>query len=257
MTGFTFSPPVRLSLLLALALLVSGTALAAAPCAAPPEAALLAGPPLALPEDAVRLSPDVYYLGARLHYGQVVQGYALLQSCTSPDERSEEGHDRVPMTAALSRMGVPSPAETLEDAGRVLLNPGNRRELDHAYLLRAIRGGVSARMEITGVDVAGTGELTALPLLADLEDPDGLNEIYLGSLAEPDALAMVVVWGTFTAPLGHRHVVEWDLVLSEDVAWSLDGRPGTRNVGDAIVCAIERILELVTVNGAEQAAARG
>ena len=53
---------------------------------------------------------------------------------------------------------------------------------------------------------------------------DGKNEVYFGSISEPGAIAITIVWGYFRGPPGARELVEWDMVFDQqDFSWSSNG----------------------------------
>ncbi len=78
-----------------------------------------------------------------------------------------------------------------------------------------------------GVNILGDGAVTSDLLSADTSAPDGLNEVYFGSVSTPGAIAVTIVWGIFSGPPSGRSLVEWDQVYDDaDFSWSQTGEAG-------------------------------
>lgn len=75
----------------------------------------------------------------------------------------------------------------------------------------------------SGSDILGNGTSVADILEADLNAPDGLNEVYFGAIDDPNAIAVTIVWGTFSGPPAQRKLIEWDMVFNETYHWSASG----------------------------------
>jgi hypothetical protein len=77
---------------------------------------------------------------------------------------------------------------------------------------------------------------------ADLQAPDGRNEIMFASFEDSTIQSMTVVWGFFAAPARMREIVEWDIVLNDDgIRWGDAGPTREHENGD------EEILDLLNV----------
>lgn len=116
-----------------------------------------------------------------------------------------------------------------------LLNPSNTRGLDTATVFNNFASDITKWEDAAdgvvgnsaGVDIFGTGSSTTATLTADSSAPDGLNEIYFGSVSDPNIIAVTTVWGIFSGPTFNRKLVEWDMVFNQnDYNWSLSGEVG-------------------------------
>jgi hypothetical protein len=74
-----------------------------------------------------------------------------------------------------------------------------------------------------GSDILGNGTSVPDALDADMDAPDGLNEVYFGAIDNPNIIAVTIVWGTFSGPPSLRNLVEWDMVFNEAYSWSASG----------------------------------
>ncbi|MCW4016404.1 MAG: matrixin family metalloprotease [Candidatus Bathyarchaeota archaeon] len=50
----------------------------------------------------------------------------------------------------------------------------------------------------------------------DTDVRDGKNEIVFGTIDEPNAIAMCVVWGVFVGPPSARQIVEFDIIFNDE-----------------------------------------
>lgn len=108
-----------------------------------------------------------------------------------------------------------------------VMNPANLRGLDETATYNLQDGALAKWESAAGAQIFGSGSQTGSTLVADETSPDSLNEIYFGSIAEPDVIAVTIVWGIFGGPPFQRQLVEWDQVYDqEDFDWSLTGESG-------------------------------
>jgi len=76
-------------------------------------------------------------------------------------------------------------------------------------------------------DILGYGTETYDVLAADLDAPDGKNEVYFADISESGAIGVTIVWGVFGGPPQSRELIEWDQVYDDaDYAWSTSGEAG-------------------------------
>ena len=53
----------------------------------------------------------------------------------------------------------------------------------------------------------------------DGDSPDGKNEIMMGFIEEPGVLAMTIIWGIFSGPIGDREILETDIIYNLHFPW--------------------------------------
>jgi len=73
-------------------------------------------------------------------------------------------------------------------------------------------------------EVFGSGSSSAATLTMDETAPDGSNEAYFASIADPGVIGVTLVWGVFGGPPNGRYLSEWDQVYDNvDFTWATDG----------------------------------
>jgi len=198
---------------------------------------------LKMPAKAVKVAPNVYSLGKAMHKGKVVEGYAIVHY--------KKGHGK---PAGSCGNGVCDPGENerkcpedcgggteppADDAGcyafmargakwksvePYVVNPANTRGVDEAYVVSNIAADIAKWETAAGQEIVGAGSSTSAPLEADTVSPDGLNEVYFGSIDEPGVIGVTIVWGYFGGAPKFRELLEWDMILDEvDFDWSASG----------------------------------
>lgn len=159
--------------------------------------------------------------------GKVVEGYAIVHYAKGG------GGSKGGSTALYSLMAKGAKWKTVEPW---LINPQNNGGLPQTGFELTNMSADIAKWEdatdgILGNSMAGNilgdGSETTANLVADTVSPDGTNEVYFASIADPGAIAVTIVWGVFGGPVGDRELLEWDQVFDDaDYAWSTSGEAG-------------------------------
>lgn len=230
-------------------LLVSANVLAAGPDGTPkgPTPSRGSGD-VVLPDHAVQKAPGVFYLGKALDAdGRVVEGYAFVRykegfgkpgtSCGNgvcePGENARKcpadcgGGGEEPDGDTSGCYGFLARGAKWKTTEPYVVNPVNSRELDESFIASNVSGDIDKWEAAAGVNILGDGSVTDASLEADTVKPDEKNEVYFGSIAEPGAIAITIVWGYFGGPPPFRELVEWDQVYDQvDFDWSGTGEQG-------------------------------
>jgi len=108
-----------------------------------------------------------------------------------------------------------------------ILDPANAYGLTDSFLLSTTGAAFDEWEAAASADIVGAGSLSAPgTLVADESSPDGLNEIYFGSIDEPNVIAVTITWGIFGGKQGNRELVEMDQVYDQvDFSWNNNGDP--------------------------------
>ena len=182
--------------------------------------ALAGGPPSAPPGQSGGHAP--IYLGKALDpgSGQIVEGYALFH------HKEEHGG------GGGGRDGDEGPPYELFANGLrwkvtepYYVDSANSRGLDEPTVVSLVETSLDTwdtevATDIFGVKIGTAGDVDG----ADDVAPDDKNEVLSGPIAEPNAIAVTIVWGFFDAPKPFREIVEWDAVYDdEDFDWSTSG----------------------------------
>jgi hypothetical protein len=75
--------------------------------------------------------------------------------------------------------------------------------------------------ESYGGNIAGGGSIGSTPV--NLNATDGKNVVQFGNDPRAGVIAVTNVWGFFSGPARTREIVEWDMILDRDFAWSNSG----------------------------------
>ncbi len=177
-----------------------------------------------LPAQAVEISPGIYHLGSTLSSeGKIVEGIAFV------DYRKENAGQ----SKAIKGNGSSTCYNFLASGAKWkvseswVMNPTTTSGLNASFVFSHLSEDIQKWETAAGYNIFGIGSLTSLPLSAESTSPDGVNEIYFGSIAEPGVIAVTIVWGVFRGPLPQRSLVEWDQVYDQDdYAWSTIGESG-------------------------------
>lgn len=181
---------------------------------------------LTLPENAN--SSPVIYLGQAIdpQTHQLVDGYAFIYKNIKPSSPAKKGSAKC--YAFLSKGAKWNLIEPW------VVNTNNTQGLTESFVLNNISNNIIKWEDaadgildgITNINILGEGSTTSSLLEADTITPDGQNEIYFANISSPNAIAVTIVWGTFSGPLTSRQIVEWDQVYDDvDYNWSQNGEP--------------------------------
>jgi len=182
-----------------------------------------------IPAHAVEMAPGVFSLGTAVVDGKVVEGIKFIDY--------KKGYGKPPGTpgggggGGKDKKGGSNKCYAHLAKGAKwkvtepwVLNPSNTQGLSDSFLLSNTAGNIQKWEDEAATDIMGAGSLTTDPLVADEESPDGLNEIYFGSIDSPGAIAVTITWGIFGGKPSGRELVETDQVYDQvDFTWSDSG----------------------------------
>lgn len=194
-----------------------------------------------IPEQAIKVSPGVLYLGKALDNGRKVEGYAFVRykkkfvkpgtecgngicepgenarKCPEDCENGGEEPDDSSCYGFLAR-GVKW--KTIED---YIVNPENIRGLDQAFVVDNFALNISKWEIAASYDILGD-EVSGIVDGADFGSPDNKNEVYFADIDYEGAIGITIVWGIFGGPPLFRELVEWDQIYDDaDFDWSSSG----------------------------------
>ncbi|HEX9722021.1 MAG TPA: matrixin family metalloprotease [Candidatus Paceibacterota bacterium] len=208
---------------------VAGFVAAAVPVeATPPEMVVAedpAGKTVSLPAHAVEIAPGIYSLGlAVAPDGRVVEGIVALHH--------RDGHSGGPgggggggdtPSSCYAYLAKDAKWKTIEPW---IVNPGTE-DLGNAFVVSTLANSIASWEAAANADILGFGSSTAAVLEADMNSPDGVNEVYFADIAEDGVIGVTITWGIFSGPPFARELVEWDMVYDDqDFDWSETGEAG-------------------------------
>jgi len=187
--------------------------------------------PFALPHDAVQISEDTFKLKPSKDpaTGATVEAFAIVHK-----EKFKNAPARVQRPAKIAGStcyGYLANGAKWKIVESWIVNAANSSSLSGSFVLNTLNSDISKWEDATdgvvgngvGVNVIGNGSTTSAVLIADTITPDNLNEVYFGSIEDPDTIAVTVVWGIFSGPTFQRKLVEWDQIYNTAYGWSETG----------------------------------
>lgn len=156
-----------------------------------------------LPENAVEVSPGVFYLGKSLDKGRVVEGYLFV--------RDRRENAKPPWAGGGKDKGGTKCYE--------FLARGTKWKTTEPYItssqvdLALTKTSLNTWDSEVVFNIFGAGTSKATDG-ADEVSPDGYNEIEFANLGETNTIAYTIVWGIFSGPPSGRELVEWDAVFN-------------------------------------------
>ncbi len=172
-----------------------------------------------LPADAVEVTDDVFSLGTRKDpkTGTVVEGIAFVHR---KDTQGRKNEGRRPRDGGSSCYAFLSNGARWKNTEGYVMNTGNSHGLTDTFVLGAFGLGIGEWDGQVAFDVFGAGVGTTTVLEADAVAPDGMNEVYFGSIADPGVIAVTSIWGVFGGRSSGRYLAEWDMVFDDtDFVW--------------------------------------
>lgn len=218
------------TIILATAVLIISAAFSTAAVAKPERKAKN----FSLTANAQKISHGVYYLGKSKDVnGLEVEGYAYVHY---KENKTAKAGKTVKVPACYAYLASGAKWRTAED---YLVDPENSRGLTAGFISANLAYDINKwedaadgfldgqiNKQIIGNEIA-TSTSGMIVDGADTVAPDNKNEVYLADIADPDAIAVTIVWGYFGGLPKNRAIIEWDQVYDDiDYDWSADGEAG-------------------------------
>lgn len=174
-----------------------------------------------LPKNAKKISETLYDLGQKEVNGKVAQGYAFIHK-KDPSGRSAFGKGqggKKPGSGATNCYEFLSKGARWKVTEPYILEATNSSGLSPEYIASASAVATATwdnqvSFGLFGPRVEGTVDG------ADTVAPDGKNEVYFGSISDPGAIAVTIVWGYFSGPTFARELLEFDMIFDDvDFRW--------------------------------------
>lgn len=165
--------------------------------------------------------------------GKIVEGLAIIHYKKAPTHKPQ--HPTGGGTSTSNCFSFLSQGAKWKTVEPWTVNSANTRGLDADFVFNNLTSDVAKWEDAAdgtvgngaGVDILGSGSTTADALAADMENPDGVNEVYFADVSNSGAIAVTIVWGIFGGPPFARELVEWDMVFDDvDFDWSATGEAG-------------------------------
>jgi hypothetical protein len=229
--------PGIVAVLIAISIMVSILAIAKPDTSRVPATNTKSGNIVIIPKHAVEVADGVFDLGTGVDIdGREVQGYLLFAKpgteCGNGVCEKGENANKCPADCSSdggsdttsSCFTVMSKGAKWKTVEPWVVNPSNSRGLDETFVLNNLKESIQQWEDaVAGADILGNGASTSDSLVADTQNPDGVNEVYFADVSSSGAIAVTIVWGIFRGPPSGRELVEWDQVYDDvDYDWSED-----------------------------------
>lgn len=181
------------------------------------------GQQVRIPETAIQVTPGVFNLGTVQYNGKEVQGYAFVHYKDGFAKPNNPGHGNGNGggSTTSSCYGYLANGAKWKANENWVVNPANTQGLSSSFVLDNITSNIQKWEDAANYNILGNGSTTSATLVADTSSPDGVNEVYFGDIADPNAIGVTIVWGVFNGPPFARELVEWDQVYDDvDYSWS-------------------------------------
>jgi len=110
-----------------------------------------------------------------------------------------------------------------------VVNPSNNEGLSNNDVTNNVAAAIAAWESAAGnTAIFGSGSTGNLTL--DLSNMNNVNEVAFGNYSTANVIAVTNVWGYFGGPPQGRELVEWDMMIDTDFAWSTTGAAGTMDL---------------------------
>lgn len=181
---------------------------------------------VSLSNNAIELSPNMYYLGTREHprYGSI-KGWVVVRrqsnsTSTSKVERISQNQEITYETAIDLCSTVLSPGTKWKRTANFVLDPKNSQGLSEEYIMNTLNQSMSQWNELlVDFKVFGGRDTYHTADRADLNNPSGLNEIFWAKLDNENVIAYTSVWAIYDGPIEQREIVEADIVFNDNLKW--------------------------------------
>jgi len=178
-----------------------------------------------LPENAVEVSPGVFYLGKAFDKGRIVEGYAfLMKDNQNKQARKPKPDPTEPDTSSCyTFLATGAKWKTTED---YLVDPVNTGGLYGDFITSNLATDISKWETASGFNILGNGE-TGEVELSEIGTLNNKNEVMFADIDSPGAIGVTIIWGIFGGRPSSRVLVEWDMVFDDaDFDWSSAGEVG-------------------------------
>lgn len=167
------------------------------------------GRTVTIPQHAIEITPGVFDLGTT---ADGLQGFAFVDYRDAHAKGGNKGNK--PSKGENSCFALLSKGARWKVTEPYRVDPTNMDGLTDAFVRSAFATATEAWDTEVGFDVFGTEE-AGLVDGADMDAPDGINEVLFADIDSPGAVAVTIVWGIFGGPPQNRRLVEWDQVYDD------------------------------------------
>ncbi|MEM3113041.1 MAG: matrixin family metalloprotease [Candidatus Pacearchaeota archaeon] len=170
-----------------------------------------------IPENAVEVSPGVFYVGSVVDNGDIIEGYAFIHY------KDKKGNAKPPWAgggdATTSCYTFLASGARWKVTEPYYINPTNLQGLSEDFIVSSALEGDNEWDKQVTFDIFGNPMINYLASYNN-GNLDGVNTLSFGSIADPGVIGVTTVWGIFSGNPKNRKLVEWDMLLDQhDFQW--------------------------------------
>jgi Matrixin len=179
-----------------------------------------------LPAQASEVAQGVFYLGSAVHDGVVVDGYAI----AAGDPRERRANAKPPW-AGGGGGGGGGGGDPVEDCYSFIANgakwlnaEGYQVDAGELTVLDSVIDGAFDAWEDPfdeETEIVGNRQQPIGEFEADIDSPDGRNEVYAASMSDPEVLGYTIVWSTRKRGRNPGQIIEADMVIDSGRKWAI------------------------------------
>lgn len=188
--------------------------------------------PSTIPDDAVEVAPDVWYLGEMVdpESGELIEGHAFVDRAPGYEHLAEvEGRDERRATVCYKTLGYPAWTAT-ESWG---LDGTNSWGMSESALRTNLEAAIQLWESASGGDIFGSYNSSYSGAASPYAD--GQNNIQFGDAGGGGTVAVTYVWGA-----RRTAIYEWDQIYEDGWAWSV-GDPASSTAFDFLSVAAHEV----------------
>lgn len=182
---------------------------------------------VSIPEHAVEVSPDIFYLGTSVDSdGALLEGYAVIDRRRSSAKPTNPGGGKGNGGGESCYAYLANGAKW-KSVESYRIDPSNAVGLLATTVESIVASSlekwdVAAESNIFGNQESGTVDKSSIG-----QSTNNKNEVAFGTIDSPGAIAVTYVWGIFSGSPNGRYLAEWDMIYDQDdFSWSTSGDPG-------------------------------
>jgi len=123
-----------------------------------------------------------------------------------------------------------------------VLSTTNNDGLSSSFVTSTISTSLNTWDNQVAFDIFSTQDTNSVVDGPDTNSPDNKNEIMFGSISNPGAIAVTIVWGIFAGPPFQREIVEYDMVFDDpDFLWGDAGPTSETSLGNTAIMDLHNI----------------
>lgn len=186
---------------------------------------------LIIPAHAVEVAPNVFSLGTSQDIdGRKVDGFMYIDkkreakpstTCGNGICEAGENANKCPADCSSGNTTTSTCFAFIASGARwkttenYVLDTTNNDNLTSSFVATNVELGINEWDSQVSFDIFGPRNTSLSVDGADTQSTDGKNEIFFGSVSDPDTIAVTIVWGIFRGPPFGRELVEYDMIFNE------------------------------------------